>query len=84
MAHDKPKVTIDLAEYQELQEKANAVSPDEFVQDAKLVIATFINCRLNQSQTAEALRRRNIAFSIMETMGGDVEPSNIIIKRINQ
>jgi len=84
MAHDKPKVTIDLAEYQELQEKATDVSSDEFVQDAKLVIATFINCRLSPSQATEALRMHNIAFTITETMGRDVEPSNIIIKRINQ
>ena len=83
MAYDKPKVTIDLDEYSELIEKAKTVNADEFIQDAKIVIATFLNSKLNPGQTTEILKRNNIAFAITDTMGGELKPSNIIIKKIS-
>lgn len=80
--YDKPKVTIDLDEYNDLKEKVNAVTGDEYVQDAKKVIAAFINSRMDIRRTTETLQRQGIQFTIVNQMSDpEIRPENVVIKR---
>lgn len=64
MAYDKPKVTIDLEEYNELLSEKNRSSSDEFVLMAKKVIASFLNNRNDVKSTMADLQKQGIAFFV--------------------
>jgi len=64
MNFDKPKVTIDLDEYQHLKDRINGMDKDEDVIAAKKVIATLLTCNNDIRRTSEVLAREGIIFSL--------------------
>jgi hypothetical protein len=84
MPYDKPKVTIDLDEYQELLKLKEEVRGDEFVTMAKIVIATIFNEKQNPTQISSSLRQFGINFFVHGNgMGyGIITPENVHIEKI--
>lgn len=64
MPFDKPKVTIDLEEYQELKKQEEAIVGDEYVTMAKEVIASFMRNNLNLEKANVELERKGIIFGM--------------------
>jgi len=84
MAYDKPKVTIDLDEYNELLAEKNRIIGDEFVLLARTVIATLLNNQMNPRKAEEDLKSLGIGFFVNESMTsvGRILPENISIFKI--
>lgn len=82
-SYDKPKVTIDLDEYNELNRKIKALSDDSLLVMHKEVIAAILNSRNDRAAFALQLRQKNIYFQLVNTeMSRHVETSNIVIEKI--
>lgn len=64
MQFDKPKVTIDLEEYQHLKDRVNGMDNDVYVVAAKKVIAALLNHGGNMSAAGDALLSQGVVFSI--------------------
>jgi len=83
MNYDKPKVTIDLEEYNSLIEEKNRLSGDEYVLMAKTVLAVFMNSNFNVQKAQDELFRLNIVFAIINTGTTHIiSPENIVISKI--
>lgn len=84
MPYDKPKVTIDLEEYQELLKLKDEISGDEFVTMAKIVIATVLNEKQNPAQISSSLRHLGINFFVHGYGNGYgmITPENVHIEKI--
>lgn len=65
MNFDKPKVTIDLEEYQYLKDRVVGMDSDAYVIAAKKVVAAVLNSKSNLSTVYEYLSREGIMFSIV-------------------
>lgn len=64
MAYDKPKVTIDLEEYNNLNKRADSFTSDEYVMNARITIAALLNNQMNIGRTYETLSKEGIAFAV--------------------
>jgi hypothetical protein len=84
MAYDKPKVTIDLEEYNSLLDERNRIVGDEYIMLAKTVIATLINSQFHIPKSSEELKRHGIAFFVSNSFSTNskVSPENVIIAKI--
>lgn len=65
MNFDKPKVTIDLEEYQHLKDRVNGMNADEYVVAAKKVLAAFISSRFDINNARDRLKKENILFAVI-------------------
>jgi len=83
--YDKPKVTIDLDEYNSLLDEKNRIVGDEYVNMAKIVIASLLNNRMDARRTSDELKAKGISF-ILNTGLSDmpISPDNIIIMKIKK
>ena len=81
MAYDKPKVTIDLEEYNSLLDEKNRIVGDEYSVLAKTVIATLVNCNFNLVMASEELKRVGIMFFV-NNMTGRVTSEAVCIAKI--
>lgn len=80
MAHDKPKVTIDLEEYAELLEKTKTVNVDATILGLKTVIASMVNNRMDMQRIRTEIDKKGILFSIQQNYTGrEVLPEDILI-----
>lgn len=82
MAYDKPKITIDLDEYNDLKKREQDFNSDEYVVAAKKVIAAFITARFNFNQTAELLKRDGIKFVVSGQSAVILDENNIFIEKL--
>ena len=87
MTRDKPKVTIDLEEYNELIQLKSAQSSDEKVITAKIVIAAILNNRTDTRGTVEELKRLGIDFGVTQISSmsdGRITADNIYFNKKTQ
>jgi hypothetical protein len=86
MAYDKPKVTIDIEEYNSLIDEKNKLSSDEYVTMAKTAMAAFMNHRGNINDIVYDLKKAGIAFYVHypdDSSGNDrLTAKNISISKI--
>ncbi len=84
MAYDKPKVTIDLEEYNFLKEEKNRIVGDEYVNMAKIVLCALFNSNLNVEKAQKELKDVNILFAVTSdfTRTTGIHPDNILIAKI--
>jgi len=64
MQFDKPKVTIDLDEYQHLKDRIHGMDTDGYVVAAKKIIAALLTCKGEFSKVHEYLNKEGVMFSI--------------------
>lgn len=84
MAHDKPKVTIDLEEYNELLREKESLKGDEYVTMAKTAMASFLNNRLDPARSKEDLKRQGIIFTVTQTYGGEYTKDSFYLGKIKK
>ncbi len=88
MGFDKPKVTIDLEEYQELKDKVNGMNRDEYVLAAKKVIAALLTYNLDVTKTNDKLYRQGIIFNVTSNSATSevygIDPDQICISLIDK
>lgn len=85
MGYDKPKVTIDLEEYQDLLKIRDGFNSDEYVIAAKKVVASMLNGRGNVNEIHFVLKKENILFSVNadQRYGSAINFNDIVIELIN-
>jgi hypothetical protein len=64
MPYDKPKITIDFEEYQELKNLETSIVGDEYVNMAKEVVAAFMRNNLNLERANLELEKKGIIFGM--------------------
>jgi len=85
MNFDKPKVTIDLEEYQHLKDRVDGMNADEYVMAAKKVLAALISSRFDIKQARDNLKKENILFAVTNQGSRMIEhvgPDDIVISII--
>jgi len=85
--YDKPKVTIDLEEYNSLLSEKERVKGDELVQMTQTVIASFINNKGEAARTMDDLKRKGILFVVNQhasLMSNGILPEHITISKIKE
>lgn len=84
MLYEKPKVTIDLDEYNELIKLKEAASSDETLLMAKQVVATIVNNRGDLPKSVEHLKYQKIKIVVINsgTSVDGIGAENIIIEKI--
>jgi len=64
MQFEKPKVTIDLEEYQHLKDRVNGIDADQYVVAAKKVIAALLTHNGNSRAISALLASQGVMFSV--------------------
>lgn len=82
MAYDKPKVTIDLDEYNELIEKSK-ITVEDTVLMAKEIVLSFVETRGDINAAVNQINHKGIKISIpnLGTRTGSVEDISFIRTR---
>lgn len=84
MAFDKPKVTIDLDEYNSLHEEIKTLKLETNELMYKQVIAELINCRGDLRNAVTTLEKLKILVYTTElTHGRRCESYNVTVKKID-
>lgn len=87
MQFDKPKVTIDLEEYQHLKDRVYGMDTDEMLLAAKEIIAALAMGNNYLGQAMEYLKEKNIAFTVLSSernfrLGNRLTAEDICISKI--
>lgn len=84
MEFDKPKVTIDLEEYNELIKKVNEYNSDELVINAKKVVLAFSLSGGDMARSIDYLKREKINLYINNgrNTGREVTYNDVVIEQI--
>lgn len=78
--YDKPKITIDLDEYNDLLKLKETVSSDEQIIAAKKVVFSIIRNRGNVEETKRDMAREGIVLAFMSNYSSNPSFNDVIIK----
>lgn len=79
MAYDKPKVQIDLDEYNDLKKQAESFSSNEYVVACKKIISNLIKTRFNLEAAVKMLEREGIVFYVIPNVRGEASYEDVVI-----
>jgi hypothetical protein len=73
MSFDKPKVIIDLDEYQHLKNRIHGMDTDAYVVSAKKIIAALLTCKFDLPKVNDYLNKEGIIFNITSSFTKSVD-----------
>lgn len=84
MAYDKPKVTIDLDQYNELIEIKQKANSEDNLLMAKQILISIIRAEFRPERFKDFLLEYNIGIVTPQTLGYSFDIENVAIKRIKK